>query len=102
MYNIIVGTTPTITYNYKTVSPSDFRTAILTIKSAGAIIIEKTLSDAVVWESSLSWTLSQEETLLLGTNTAKMMCNFVTFSGKRGASEETTITGVTNHVREVI
>lgn len=102
MANIIIGTTPTITYNFKIVSPADFRTAILTIKNHSEIIIEKTLADAVVGEDSLSWTLTQEETLLIGTRSCKMMLNWVTQGGIRGASAETVIIGVTNHKPEVI
>ena len=102
MTNIIIGTTPTITYKFSIVSPADFRTAILTIKNQSEIIIEKTLADAVAGEDSLSWTLTQQETLLIGTRSCKMMLNWVTHSGKRGASEETAIMGVSNHVREVI
>ena len=102
MIKIIIGTTPTITYKFKIVSPSDFRDCILTIKSNGQIILEKTLSDATVGEDSVSWTLTQEETLALGTKTAKMMINGITYTGKRGASEETIIVGATNHKSEVI
>ncbi len=50
MTEIIIGTTPTITYTFKTVSPADLTKAILTIKSMGQIILEKTLADAVVEE----------------------------------------------------
>lgn len=102
MLNFIIGTTPTITYKFKIVSPSDFRDCILTIKYNGQLILEKNLADASVGEGTLSWTLTQEETLALGTRTAKMMINWITYTGKRGASEETVIQGVSNHVREVI
>lgn len=102
MVSITIGTTPTITYTFHTVSVSDLTKAILTIKIAGQIIIEKTLADAVVGENSLSWTLTQQETLDIGTRSGKMMLNWLTHSGKRGASEETAIMGVTNHKREVI
>lgn len=102
MTKIIIGTTPTIIYTFKIVSPADLTKAILTIKCAGQIILEKTLADAVVGENSLSWTLTQQETLALGTRTAKMMLNWLTASGTRGASAETIIVGVTNHKREVI
>lgn len=102
MTQIIIGTTPTITYTFKTVSPTELSKAILTIKCAGQVILEKTLADAVVGENSLSWTLTQQETLSLGTRTAKMMLNWLTNSGTRGASAETIIVGVTNHKREVI
>lgn len=102
MTQIIIGTTPTITYTFRVVSPADLTKAILTIKCNGQIILEKTLADATVGENSLSWTLTQEETLLIGTRSCKMMLNWVTHSGKRGASTETTIAGVSNHVKEVI
>lgn len=102
MVFITIGTTPTITYKYKTVSPSDFRACILTIKCNGQILIEKTLSDAEISTDSVSWTLTQAETLSLGTRVAKMMCNWVTADGTRGASEITTIRGDTNHIPEVI
>jgi hypothetical protein len=102
MNNIIIGTTPTITYTFKTVSPADMTKAILTIKCMGQIILEKTLADATVGEDSLSWTLTQQETLALGTRSCKMMLNWLTYAGTRGASAETAIIGVTNHKREVI
>ena len=102
MTNIIIGTTPTITYKFKIVSPTELEKAILTIKCNGQLILEKNLADASVGEDTLSWTLTQEETLAIGTHTAKMMLNWLTHSGKRGASEETTISGIQNHVKEVI
>lgn len=102
MTQIIIGTTPTITYKFKIVSPAELEKAILTIKIAGQVILEKTLADAVVGEDSLSWTLTQQETLNIGTRSGKMMLNWLTASGTRGASAETVIMGVTNHKREVI
>lgn len=102
MTQIIIGTTPTITYKFKIVSPAELEKAILTIKIAGQVIIEKTLADAVAEEDSLSWTLTQEETLSIGTRSGKMMLNWLTHRGKRGASKETTIAGIQNHVKEVI
>ena len=102
MTQIIIGTTPTITYTFKTVSPADLTKAILTIKCAGQVTLEKTLADATVGEDTLSWTLTQQETLNIGTRSGKMMLNWLTHSGKRGASEETTIAGIQNHVKEVI
>ena len=102
MTQIIIGTTPTITYTFRVVSPADLSKAILTIKIAGSVILEKTLADAVVGENSLSWTLTQQETLDIGTRSGKMMLNWLTNSGTRGASAETVIAGVTNHKREVI
>ena len=102
MTKIIIGTTPTITYKFKIVDVSEITVAILTIKERGVNIIELNLSDATIGEDSLSWTLTQEETLLIGTRTATMMLNWKTEDGTRGASEEVFITGANNHIREVI
>lgn len=102
MTKIIIGTTPTITYKFKVVDVSEITVAILTIKERGVNIIELNLSDATVGEDSLSWTLTQEETLLIGARTATMMLNWKTEDGTRGASEEVFITGANNHIREVI
>ena len=102
MTKIIIGTTPTITYKFKVVDVSEITVAILTIKGRGTILIELTKSDATVGEDSLSWTLTQEETLQLAGKTATMMLNWKTEDGTRGASEEVLVTGVNNHIREVI
>lgn len=102
MTEIIIGTTPTITYKFKVVDVSEITVAILTIKERGVNIIELNLSDATIGEDSLSWTLTQEETLLIGTRTATMMLNWKTEDGTRGASEQVFVTGGDNHIREVI
>ena len=102
MTKIIIGTTPTITYKFKVVDVSEITVAILTIKERGVNIIELNLSDATIGEDTLSWTLTQEETLQLGGKTATMMLNWKTEDGTRGASEEVFITGAPNHIREVI
>ena len=102
MVKIIIGTTPTIKYKFKIVDVSDIVVAIFTIKTRNAIMVEKTLVDATVEENSLSWTLTQEETLSLGPKSYSMMLNWKTQDGTRGASEETAITGASNHIKEVI
>ena len=102
MTKIIIGTTPTITYKFKVVDVSEITVAILTIKERGVNIIELNLSDATVGEDSLSGTLTQEETLLIGARTATMMLNWKTEDGTRGASEQVFVTGGDNHIREVI
>lgn len=102
MTEIIIGTTPTITYKYKIVSPSEFRAAFLTIKVNEQTIIEKTLADAEIGEDYLEWTLSQEDTLVIGTRFGKMQANAVTADGKRVASTEETIRGLHNQKPEVI
>lgn len=102
MTRIIIGTTPTITYTFKVVPVSSITSAILTIKERGVNIIEKTLSDATVGEDTLSWTLTQEETLAIGARGASIMLNWKLRDGTRGASKEESITWVNNHIREVM
>lgn len=58
------GTTPTITYTFDTIVVADITECYLTIIQ-GSNVLEKELSDATVGESSLSWTLTQAETLAL-------------------------------------
>lgn len=102
MDRIIIGTTPTITYKFKVVSVVDITKAILTIKERGVTIIEKTLAEASIGEDTLSWTLTQQETLNIGVRSASIMLNWLTTDGTRGASKEEFITGVNNHIREVM
>ena len=102
MTRIIIGTTPTITYKFKVVDVSEITVAILTIKERGTTLIEKTLADATVGEDTLSWTLTQEETLSIGAKSASMMLNWKLADGTRGASDVVLVTGGDNHIREVI
>ena len=102
MTKIIIGTTPTITYKFKVVDVSEITVAILTIKERGTTLIEKDLSDATVGEDTLSWTLTQEETLSIGAKPASIMLNWLTADGTRGASKEEVVYGVNNHIREVL
>lgn len=102
MIEIAIGTTPTITYSFNIVNPSDIVVAYMTIKVAGEIIIQKDLNEAIVEETTISWTLSQDDTLEIGKRHAKIMLNWVTSDGTRGVSEEKAICGVDNHIPEVI
>ena len=81
MNRIIIGTTPTITYTFKVVPVSSIVKAVLTVKERGENIIEKDLSDATVGEDTLSWTLTQEETLAIGARGASIMLNWLTADG---------------------
>lgn len=102
MTAIVIGTTPTITYTFKVVPVSSIVTAILTIKQRTGIVIKKTLADATIGENSLSWDLSQEETLLLGVRGGTVMLNWVTADGTRGIGERKSIICEDNDIREVI
>lgn len=102
MAAIIRGTTPTIEYTFKTVNVDNIVTAYLTIMQRGVVIIEKDLSQADIGEKSLSYSLSQEETLSLAIGKASMMHNFVLGDGTRGASDEVEVDIERNHKNEVI
>ena len=103
MADIIRGTTPTIKYNFVTVDVSEIAVAYLTLKTNGSIIVQKDLSAAEIGESSLSWDLTQSETLAFSANQhAKMMINYKLADGTRGASTQTDITFRDNHITEVI
>lgn len=101
MAEIINGTTPTITYKFTHVNVSEITKAILTIKKGNNIAIEKTLSEAVVGEDTLSWRMTQAQTLsVLGR--AEVMINWVTTAGVRGASNKTMLLFTGNHIMEVV
>lgn len=101
MAEIINGTTPTITYKFTHVNVSEITKAILTIKKGKNIAIEKTLTEATVGENTISWRMTQAQTLsVLGS--AEVMINWVTSGGVRGASNKTLIIFTGNHIMEVV
>lgn len=103
MSDIIRGTTPTIIYNFTTVDVTEIAVVYLTFKSNGSVIVRKDLSEATVGEASLTWLLTQEETLAFGPNQhATMMINYRLADGTRGASVKTDLTFRDNHISEVI
>ena len=67
MTNMIIfrGTTPIIQYAFKTMLTSQIQTAYMTVKQGGGLIVELSLAEAEVGEKTLSWTLTQEDTLKL-------------------------------------
>ena len=83
MAKIIIGTTPTIKYTFSEVNVSDLAVAILTCKQHDCVILEKSLTDATVGDKSLSWTLSQAETLKLDTKDDVIWVHIRGQSGKR-------------------
>lgn len=102
MTRIIIGTTPTITYTFKVVPVDSIVTAVLTIKQRTGIVLEKTLADATVGTNTLSWTLTQAETLALGLSGGTVMMNWVTADGTRGIGETCVVSMGDNHIREVM
>lgn len=99
--NVIKGTTPTIEYTFNTVQVSNIVVAILTFKKGDCVVVTKHLEDATAGEKTLSWTLTQEESLSLEGD-ARAMLNWRLADGTRGATPETLLTFTKNHVNEVI
>lgn len=84
---IIRGTTPTITFTFSEVLVSDINKAILTVWQLNRTVIERDLLTASVGENSISWKLTQEETLLLNSSTrATIICDWILNDGTRGRS----------------
>ena len=108
MDNIIIrGTTPTISYQFTVVNAEELTKAILTFKKDAVIVVEKDLDSATVTDhehgNTVSWKLSQDETLLLySSGILGMMLNWKTPDGTRGASEEIKVRMKDNHIAEVI
>lgn len=85
---IFRGTTPTLYFKFDTVHPADFESAFLVIKQHEGTIIEKDIQSAKIAEDTISWILTQEETLLLECDKrSQIFCDWKTNSGLRGTSE---------------
>lgn len=102
MTNIVIGTTPKITYKFSQIIPSDISIAIITIKKNGKIVLKKDLSKATIDEDAITWQLTQEETLSIGTGVAEVMLNWIDAQDVRGVSEKEMIMFVRNHIDDVI
>lgn len=102
MTQIVRGTTPTIIYRFGKVDVANIVVAYLTIKQGGTLLIEKTLSDALVGEATLSWVLTQAETLSPELGDATCMVNWKLADGTRGVSPRTAISIVENDKEVVI
>lgn len=102
MAQIIRGTTPTIEFTFKVVDVTSINTAVMTIKQGGQIVVEKDKSTATIGDDSLSWTLSQEDSLSLGCGLVRVMLNWVLADGTRGASDNNGVEMLPNHKNEVI
>lgn len=102
MTSIVVGTTPTIKFTFSRVNPADIVNAVLTVKQYKNIVLRKDLTSVVMDNDSLSWTLTQQETLAIGEGKADIMLNWVDNNGIRGVSANNQIMFVANHINEVM
>lgn len=102
MVKIIKGTTPTIEYAFHIVAVNQISVAVLTVKQGGTIVIEKDKESATVGAETLSWKITQAESLALAVGKGTIMCNWKLLDGTRGASDEDQVLIVDNHKNEVI
>ena len=92
MASIIRGTTPTLEFKYNDIHVGDIAVANLVIKQQGATKITKDITTATSGSNSLSWTLSQTDTLSLApAKSATIVCDWKTSGGVRGRSVELTV-----------
>lgn len=102
MAQIIRGTTPTIQFTFNYVDVDNISTAVLTIKQSCVEKVEKDITAATAGEKTLSWTLTQEESLSLATGACKIQCNWLLADGTRGASKIYNVEITPNQIHEVI
>lgn len=85
------GTTPTISFVFRTVDTTNIVVCYLTMKE-GELIIEKDLSDAtVVGSNKLEWSLTQEETLKLKEEPIDIQIRYRTTDGNAYISKIFTV-----------
>lgn len=88
---IIRGTTPIIEFAFSDIQIADITAANLYVKQDGRIKIAKDIDSAIV-STSLSWRLTQEETLALAPKqAAQIVCDWKLQDGTRGRSNVLTV-----------
>lgn len=102
---LVRGTTPTILFKFKTVEVGNIAEAYLSIKQSYVPKIESNISNAEIDpnENSMSWILTQEQTLSLTTGRdAVIFCDWLLEDGTRGATIPKTLRVVPPGKEEVI
>ena len=103
MNELIRGTTPTIKVTFSTVDVANITVAYLIIKQSAVDRVVKELSLATVDENSLSWLLTQTDTLGLtyGVN-CEIYCDWKLTDGTRGRSKIPVLAVTNSGKNEVI
>lgn len=82
------ATTPTHIFTFpESINPSTLQEALITYKQGSRIVIEKTLSDAVIDDQDLSVSLTQEETKLFFPGRIQLQVRVKLEDGKVPASQ---------------
>jgi hypothetical protein len=86
---LIRGTTPTVSVSYDLIYTEDITDARLVVKQCGIKVLELGKTRATDADNSLTWTLTQQETLQLKPGRiATVMVDWLLTDGTRGRSEE--------------
>lgn len=99
---IIRYTTPTLKFTFSEIDVADISTAFLVIKQNDRTVLERGMDSATAAESSLSWTLTQEETGSLCKSEVSIVCDWKLNDGTRGRSKVKTEKVVNSGKNEVI
>lgn len=94
MESIVKGTTPTIKWAFSTVDVSTIISAYLIVRNKKTVVMEKSLTDATVdtTAKSISWTLTQAETLSLKEfQEYGLFCSWLLADGTRGEGKSKTV-----------
>ena len=103
MTELVKGTTPTIRYNFSSVTVSDIVVALLKITQAKGVQVVKDLEDATVGNKYLEWVLTQEETLSLKEgNYALITLDWLLDNGTRGFGKQSVVKVVPSGTNEVL
>lgn len=83
------GTTPTIKWNLTSIDPASISRGYLVLMQDAKVIVTKDLSQSVLGDGYLEWTLAQEDTLLFSeASLVSAVCDVVTANGTRVRSPE--------------
>lgn len=80
------GTTPTLTFTFTDCDPTLAESIIVTIAKQGVTVLEKATSALTITETSVSFKLSQEETLAFPTGEVQCQINLLYSDGSRVAT----------------
>lgn len=91
MAAIVRGTTPSITFVFKTVTVTNISKAVLRLKQNGTTVVERN-EDTMTADGdakTIKWTLTQEETLsLMPKRDVEVVCDWLLLDGTRGRSRK--------------
>lgn len=103
MIEITRGTTPTVIFSFDDVRTSDITAAYMTIRqeSNQAVVVKREIEDAVIDEGTVSFKLTQSDTLAV-EGKAEILLNWKTADSTRGVSKKIRAEFKKNHIDKVI